>query len=154
MKVRDILAALVRQLLERFPHLLSIVEPLYQQHGLERTQPTQAELLEVVRDICSCFRIAYLFIDGLDEALYDEQFDLLDTLKLVNANFFFTSRPVVRLKDVLINVDFFDITAQDEDIILLVSQHIDRNPDLRQVLAADGQREAVIKKICDSSRGM
>ncbi|KAH6902882.1 ankyrin repeat-containing domain protein [Coprinopsis sp. MPI-PUGE-AT-0042] len=154
MKVRDILAALVRQLLERFPHLLSAVEPLYAQHDLEGTKPTQSELIDVIRGVCGCFRMAYFFIDGLDEALYDEQFDLLDTLKSVPANFFITSRPLVRLKDVLPNAEFFDIAAQNEDIELLVSQHIDRNPDLRLVLAADEQRERVIKKICESSHGM
>ncbi|KAH6902874.1 hypothetical protein BKA70DRAFT_1404667 [Coprinopsis sp. MPI-PUGE-AT-0042] len=154
MTVRDILAALVRQLLERFPHLLSVVEPLYSQHDLEGTKPTQSELIDTIRALCGCFRMAYLFIDGLDEALYDEQFDLLDTLKTVPANFFITSRPLVRLKDVLPNAEFFDIAAQNEDIQLLVSQHIDRNPNLRLVLAADEQRERVIKKICESSHGM
>ncbi|KAH6912502.1 hypothetical protein BKA70DRAFT_1422074 [Coprinopsis sp. MPI-PUGE-AT-0042] len=154
MKVRDILAALVRQLLERFTHLLSEVEPLYKKHKLRRTKPTQLELMNVIRKICSCFRIAYLFIDGLDEALYDEQFDLLDTLKSVHANFFITSRPLVRLKDVLPNVEFFYIAAKEQDIELLVSHHISRNPDLRRVLAEDEQRERVIKKICESSHGM
>ncbi|KAH6879952.1 hypothetical protein BKA70DRAFT_1473924 [Coprinopsis sp. MPI-PUGE-AT-0042] len=154
MKVRDILAALVRQLLERWPHLLPEVEPLYAQHKLERTKPTQGELIDAIRKICSGFRMAYLFIDGLDEALYDEQFDLLDTLKTVPANFFFTSRPLVRLKAVLPNAEFFDIAARNEDIELLVSQHINRNLDLQQVLATDGQRESVIKKICKSSCGM
>ncbi|KAH6902884.1 hypothetical protein BKA70DRAFT_1567390 [Coprinopsis sp. MPI-PUGE-AT-0042] len=154
MKVRDILAALVRQLIERFPHLAPVVEPLYAKHDLQRTNPTQKELIGVIRQICGCFRMAYLFIDGLDEALYDEQFDLLDTLKSVPANFFITSRPLVQLKDVLQDVEFFDIAARNQDIGLLVSQHIDRNPDLQQVLAADGQREKVIKKICESSCGM
>ncbi|KAH6912446.1 hypothetical protein BKA70DRAFT_1144284 [Coprinopsis sp. MPI-PUGE-AT-0042] len=154
MKVRDILAALVRQLLERFPHLLSVVKPLYSQHTLERTTPTQTELIDVIRDICSSFRVAYLFIDGLDEALYDEQFDLLDTLKSIHANIFVTSRPLVRLKDALPNVEFFNIAAQAEDIELLVSQQIDRNPDLRQILVARDQRERVVRKICESSCGM
>ncbi|KAH6891569.1 hypothetical protein BKA70DRAFT_1537916 [Coprinopsis sp. MPI-PUGE-AT-0042] len=154
MKVRDILAALVRQLLERHPHLLSMVEPMYAKHDLEKTKPTQAELINIIRDIYSRFRIAFLFIDGLDEALYDEQFDLLDTLKSVRANVFITSRPLVTLKDVLPNVEFFDIAAKGEDIELLVSQHINRSPNLQQVLAVDGQRELVIKKICESSRGM
>ncbi|KAH6912483.1 hypothetical protein BKA70DRAFT_1144339 [Coprinopsis sp. MPI-PUGE-AT-0042] len=154
MKVRDILAALVRQLLERFPHLLPVVEPLYTKHNLQKTEPTQGELINVIRKICSCFRIAYLFIDGLDEALYDEQFDLLDTLKSVPANFFITSRPLVRLKDVLPNVEFFDIAAQNRDIEILVSQQINRNPDLQQVLAREEQRAIVVKKICQSSHGM
>ncbi|KAH6908183.1 hypothetical protein BKA70DRAFT_292500 [Coprinopsis sp. MPI-PUGE-AT-0042] len=154
MKVRDIIAALVRQLLERFPHLLPVVEPMYAKHNLEKTKPTQSELINVIRDIYSRFRIAFLFIDGLDEALYDEQFDLLDTLKSVRANVFITSRPLVRLKDVLPNVEFFDIAARGEDIETLVSHHINRSPDLQRVLAVYGQREVVIKKICESSCGM
>ncbi|KAH6912504.1 hypothetical protein BKA70DRAFT_1397653 [Coprinopsis sp. MPI-PUGE-AT-0042] len=154
MKVRDILAALVRQLLERYPHLLPTVKPLYNKHDLQRTSPTQSELVDVIRAICKSFKIARLFIDGLDEALYDEQFDLLATLKSVPANFFITSRPLLQLNDVLPDVKMFDIAAQNADIELLVSQHIDRNPDLRQMLVADEQRVRVIKKICQSSHGM
>ncbi|KAH6902849.1 hypothetical protein BKA70DRAFT_1111921, partial [Coprinopsis sp. MPI-PUGE-AT-0042] len=154
MKVRDILAALVRQLLERFPHLLPIFKPIYTHHKLRMTKPTQAELIDVIRTIINCFRIAYLFIDGLDEALYDEQFNLLDTLTTVKANFFITSRPLVRLKDVLPKVEFFDIAAREEDIKLLISQHLCRNPDFHQILATDEQRERVNKKICESSHGM
>jgi ankyrin repeat domain-containing protein 50 len=154
LKVRDILAALVRQLLERFPGLLALFEPLYAKHDLERTKPTQSELIEVIRNIYSCFRIGFLFIDGLDEALYDEQFDLLDTLKSVHANVFITSRPLVQLKDVLPNVEFFDIAARQQDIERLVSEHIRRNPHLQSVLSADDQRQAVIEKICESSCGM
>ncbi|KAH6902845.1 hypothetical protein BKA70DRAFT_1156371, partial [Coprinopsis sp. MPI-PUGE-AT-0042] len=154
MKVRDILAALVRQLLERYPKILPVVEPLYAKHSLQRTPSTQSELIDVIRKICSRFRIARLFIDGLDEALYDKQFDLLNTLKSVPANFFITSRPLILLRDVLPNVKFFHISAEEGDITLLVSQHIRRNPALRQVLAADEQRERVIKKICESSHGM
>ena len=154
MSVRDILAAVVRQLIERFPHLSSFVEALYTKHNLEKTKPTQHELLDVIRGICSCFRIAYFFIDGLDEAIYDEQFDLLATLRSIGANFFITSRPLIRLKDVLPNATFFDIAAQNEDIKLLVSQQIDRSPDLRQVLVTEEARERVIVKICESSCGM
>jgi ankyrin repeat domain-containing protein 50 len=154
LKVRDILAALVRQLLERFPGLLALVEPLYAKHDLERTKPTQSELIDVIRDIYGRFRIGFLFIDGLDEALHDEQFNLLDTLRSVHANVFVTSRPLLRLKDVLPNVTFFDIVAVEEDIERLVSQHISRNPDLQQVLSGDDQRQAVIKKICESACGM
>ncbi|KAH6902843.1 hypothetical protein BKA70DRAFT_1304774 [Coprinopsis sp. MPI-PUGE-AT-0042] len=154
MKVRDILAALARQLVERFPHLLPVVEPLYAKHDLQRTKVTQSELIYVICEIFKCFRIAYLFIDGLDEALDDEQFDLLDTLKSVPANFFITSRPLALLKDVLPNVEFFDIAAQLDDIKLFVSRHIHCNPGLQQVLATDEQREMVITNIFESSRGM
>jgi ankyrin repeat domain-containing protein 50 len=154
MAVRDILAALVRQLLERYPHLLSVIEPMYKKHDLERTKPSQRDLIGLIRHICTLFRISFFSIDGLDEALYDEQFDLLETLTSIKANFIITSRPLVRLKDVLPNAEFFEVAAEDGDIELLVSQHIDRSPDLRQILKSEEGRKQVIKKICESSRGM
>ena len=154
MAVRDILAALGRQLLERHPALLSIVEPLYKKHSLEKTAPTQRELLDVIRTICNHFRIAYFFIDGLDEALPDDQFDLLDALKTVKANFFITSRPLIQLEDALPSAQFFDIAAQNEDIEILVADRITRNPSLSKVLATEDARQQVIQKVCESSCGM
>ena len=154
MSVRDILLALVRQLLERYPYLLPIVEPMYQKHTLHNTKPDQSELVDAIRHICRQFRVALFSIVGLDEALYDEQFDLLETLSSVQANFIITSRPLVRLKDVLPNAQFFEIAAEEGDIELLVSQHIDRSPDLLQILNSEEERGQVIKKICESSQGM
>ena len=154
MAVRDIIAALVRQLLERYPQLLPIIEPLYKKYELQMTQPTQKELVNVIRSICSHFRIAVFSIDGLDEALYDEQFDLLDTLTSIAANFIITSRPLVRLKDVLPQAAFFEISAQEGDIGLLISERINRFPDLRRILRMDGARQIVVERICKASQGM
>ncbi|KAH6902747.1 ankyrin repeat-containing domain protein [Coprinopsis sp. MPI-PUGE-AT-0042] len=154
MTVRDILAALLRQLLERYPRLVSIAEPMYTKHHLRQTTPTQAELVDAIRCICAVFKKAYFSIDGLDEALDDEQFDLLDTLTSINANFIITSRPLALLKDVLSNAEFFDISAQEGDIELLVAQRIERNPGLRHILVTDEDRDRVIKKVCKSSQGM
>ncbi|KAH6902735.1 ankyrin repeat-containing domain protein [Coprinopsis sp. MPI-PUGE-AT-0042] len=131
MTVRDILAALLRQLLERYPRLVSIADPMYTKHHLRQTTPTQAELVDAIRCICAVFKKAYFSIDGLDEALDDEQFDLLDTLTTINANF------IIK-----------------EDIELLVAQRIERNPGLRHILVTDEDRDRVIKKVCESSQGM
>ncbi|KAH6903065.1 ankyrin repeat-containing domain protein [Coprinopsis sp. MPI-PUGE-AT-0042] len=154
MTVRDILAALLRQLLERYPRLVSIAEPMYTKHHLQQTTPTQAELVDAIRCICAVFKKAYFSIDGLDEALDNEQFDLLDTLTSINANFIITSRPLALLKDTLPNAEFFDISAQEEDIELLVAQRIERSPGLRHILVTDEDKDRVIKKVCESSQGM
>ena len=154
MAVRDILAALVRQLLEQHPSLISVGEALFRKHTIRKTIPTQEELLGAIHTICSNFRIVYLFVDGLDEALYDEQFDLLGALKFIRANFFITSRPLKRLEDVVPNARFFDIVARDEDVKVLVLHQIDRSPGLREVLGTGDMRSRVADKICQSSCGM
>ncbi|KAH6908097.1 hypothetical protein BKA70DRAFT_1400703 [Coprinopsis sp. MPI-PUGE-AT-0042] len=155
MTVRDILAAVVRQLLERYPQLLPLVEPTCAKHQLQKTKPTQKELIGLIRDICAIFRVAYISIDGLDEALPDEQFDLLDTLTSIKANFIITSRPLHILKEVLPSTaKFFDIIAREEDVELLVAQRIERSPELRRLLGDDEKRREVITKVCKASQGM
>ncbi|KAH6890094.1 hypothetical protein BKA70DRAFT_1234896 [Coprinopsis sp. MPI-PUGE-AT-0042] len=63
--VRDILAALVRQLLERNHSLLYLVEPLFERHSLERTQPTQHELLDVLANISDVVKTNFFVLDGV-----------------------------------------------------------------------------------------
>ncbi|KAH6908094.1 ankyrin repeat-containing domain protein [Coprinopsis sp. MPI-PUGE-AT-0042] len=154
MEVRDILAALVRQLVESYPRLRSLVEPMWEEHQTQSTVPTQQELLGVVQQICATFRIAYFTIDGLDEALPDDQFNLLQALRLIKANFLLTSRPVVLLQDVLPQAAFFEIIAHEEDIKLLVDQRIESSPDLHQLLERHSAKREVSKQICSTSHGM
>jgi ankyrin repeat domain-containing protein 50 len=154
MTVREILAAVVRQLVERYPQLTPMVEPMCAKHQLQKTKPTEKELICLIRDICAAFRVAYIFIDGLDEALPDERFDFLDALKSIKANFMITSRPLHILEDVLPNAAFFDIIAREEDVELLVAQRIERSPGLRRLLCDEEKRRQVIAKVCEASQGM
>ncbi|KAH6908096.1 hypothetical protein BKA70DRAFT_1280672 [Coprinopsis sp. MPI-PUGE-AT-0042] len=154
MEVRDILAALVRQLVESYPRLRSLVEPMWVKHQTQNTVPTQQELLSIVQQICATFRIAYFTIDGLDEALPDDQFNVLQALRLIKANFLLTSRPVLLLQDVLPQAVFFEIIAHEEDIKLLVDQRIESSPDLRQLLEKHGAKREVAKQVCNTSHGM
>lgn len=154
MTVKAVLAAVVRQLLERHPHLIPLVEPICKKHQLQKTRLTHRELIGIIRDIFATFRVAYFFIDGLDEALPDDQFDLVDALKTIKANFMITSRPLHILENVLSDAVFFDIIAREEDVRLLVSQRIERSPELQQLLRKSGRTEEVLTQVCKASEGM
>ncbi|KAH6908110.1 ankyrin repeat-containing domain protein [Coprinopsis sp. MPI-PUGE-AT-0042] len=156
--VRQILAALIRQLLERYPFLLPLVQPLYEEHRREKTKPSRNELLDLLRDISNVFDTFYCALDGLDEATEDDQFKLLDALSSIKANFFITSRPLESLSPLLPNARFFTVAARDEDIQRLIDYKIKQSPRLVAMLDTQGEgsshRETIVTKITQKAEGM
>ncbi|TFK24830.1 hypothetical protein FA15DRAFT_390829 [Coprinopsis marcescibilis] len=154
--VRDILAAILRQLLERHPAVLDFVKPMYDYHKLDGTFPTEEELLSLLLEISrsNLFRLSFYVIDALDEAPRDTQIDVLTALRSLETNFFLTSRPLDSLKTLVPNAIFIDIAAQDGDIILLIDQKVKRTPALRRLLQNDEWRSKVVAEILEKSSGM
>jgi ankyrin repeat domain-containing protein 50 len=151
--VTEILAALVRQLLEQCPSLLQFVRPLYERHTLHGTKLTQRELLDLLRQFSRVVRIVFI-IDGLDEASYDTQFDLVDAIASLNARFLITSRPLERLKSAVPDAVFFEVRARVEDIELLVSQKIQRDPRFAGFLEKHKLKNEVVTRVTKNSGGM
>ncbi|KAH6908116.1 ankyrin repeat-containing domain protein [Coprinopsis sp. MPI-PUGE-AT-0042] len=151
--VTEILAALVRQQLEQCPSLLQFVEPLYERHSFQETNLTQKELLGLLRQFSRIVRVVYI-IDGLDEASYDTQFDLLEAIASLNARFLITSRPLDRLRSTIPDAVFFDVAAQPEDIELLVAQKIQRDPRFSKFLEKYKLKNEVVANVTQNSGGM
>ncbi|KAH6908122.1 hypothetical protein BKA70DRAFT_291469 [Coprinopsis sp. MPI-PUGE-AT-0042] len=151
--VTEILAALVRQLLEQCPYLLQFIEPLYQRHSLQGTKLTQKELLGLLRQFSRIIRVIFI-IDGLDEASYDTQFDLVEAIASLNARFLITSRPLDRLKSSIPDAVFFEVVAHAEDIELLVAQKIHRDPRFAGFLEKHKLRDEVVARVTQNSGGM
>ncbi|KAH6908127.1 ankyrin repeat-containing domain protein [Coprinopsis sp. MPI-PUGE-AT-0042] len=151
--VTEILAALVRQLLGQCPPLLQFVEPLYQRCSLQGMKLTQKELLGLLRQFSRVIRVAFI-IDGLDEASYDTQFDLVEAIASVKARFLITSRPLDRLRSAIPDAVFFEVVAHAEDIELLVAQKIQRDPRFARFLEQHKLKNEVVAKVTQNSGGM
>ncbi|KAH6912646.1 hypothetical protein BKA70DRAFT_1183842 [Coprinopsis sp. MPI-PUGE-AT-0042] len=154
MSVRDILAALLRQLLERHPHLLPLVEPMYAQHELDMTKPSQSELLQLLSRLSRQFSISFFVLDGIDEAPPDSQFDLVEATPSIQGNFFMTSRPLGQLQYKLPNATFFEVTAQNRDIALLVAHQFRHLFHLQTLLEPKDVTEWFISILQEKSQGM
>jgi ankyrin repeat domain-containing protein 50 len=156
--VRDILAGLIRQALERCPNLVQLVYALYTRHVTELTKPTQQELVDVLVDVSKSFKQFYLGIDGLDEAAdSDAQFDLVTILSTLEVRFFITSRPLQGLETLVPNAEHFTIIADRHEIDLLLNQRLERNPTFRQLTDSLGSKldkQTLSKAIFDKSEGM
>ncbi|TFK26057.1 ankyrin [Coprinopsis marcescibilis] len=154
--VRDILAALIRQQLERYPAVAYFVKPFFDLHQRERTTPSLDELVEMLHKIARSplFSKSFYIVDGLDEARNDTQFDLLRYLASLPVNLFITSRPPPSYCDIVRNARLITIVAQDSDIVLLVAQKIGRISGLRKLLENKDLMAEVVSKVLKKSCGM
>ncbi|KAH6908082.1 ankyrin repeat-containing domain protein [Coprinopsis sp. MPI-PUGE-AT-0042] len=154
LSVQDILAAVIRQILEDHQQLVALLRPLFDHHNLRNTRPTQGDLLSLLKTISVSFPMAHFLLDGLDEAHPDIQYELVKALDSLGGNLMITSRPIPLLKQVLPDAIFFDVIADKDDIASLVSQRIEMNPAFLELLTGAGAKEAVISKIREKSQGM
>ncbi|KAH6874657.1 hypothetical protein BKA70DRAFT_1449327 [Coprinopsis sp. MPI-PUGE-AT-0042] len=143
--VRDFLAVLVKQTIERHPDCFAISLELYDRHIRERTQPLEDELLQLLRRFSRVMEVTFYFLDALDEAPPDVQFDLLEKLSSLNVKLFITSRPLLALEARFPRAHRFAIHAQDFDLDLHIKKEISRSISLQTILNQGGA--ALRKKI-------
>ncbi|EAU91941.2 ankyrin repeat domain 52 [Coprinopsis cinerea okayama7 len=152
--VDDILKALIKQCIERHPDLVAVVEPLYERHTLEETEPSLDELVELLQTLEQYFDCVFYIIDGVDEVLNEVQFDFIRAINCLRGNFILTSRPLDDLGTNLEGAVFFTILAQDEDIQLLVQERLERYPGLSRILDANNFRAEATAQIQRKAAGM
>lgn len=63
--VREILKTFVTQTVERHPECLALVEKAYTRHLRERTEPTEAQLLSLLRQLTEGMSAAFYVLDAL-----------------------------------------------------------------------------------------
>ncbi|KAH6888321.1 hypothetical protein BKA70DRAFT_1235417 [Coprinopsis sp. MPI-PUGE-AT-0042] len=143
--VRDFLAVLVKQTIERHPDCFAISSDLYRRHIRERTQPSEEEHLELLHSFSRVMEVTFYFLDALDEAPPDVQFDLLEKLSSLNVKLFITSRPLLALEARFPSAHRFEIHARDLDLNLHINKEISRSILLQTILDQGGP--ALHKKI-------
>ncbi|KAH6909411.1 hypothetical protein BKA70DRAFT_1275956 [Coprinopsis sp. MPI-PUGE-AT-0042] len=96
--VRDFLEVLVKQTVERHENCLPNFHQIYERHIRERSQPSEPELLLLLQRFAEVMEATFYFLEALDEAPADIQFDLLEKLESLNIKLFITSRPLTALQ--------------------------------------------------------
>ncbi|KAH6889058.1 ankyrin repeat-containing domain protein [Coprinopsis sp. MPI-PUGE-AT-0042] len=153
--VRSILEILVMQTHERHPDCQALIEQAYSQHLRERTEPTEAQLLALLRQLTDGMAITFYILDALDEAPTKIQLAVVKTLASLNVKLFITSRPLKTVEANFLTAHTFDITAQDTDIDLHIAKGISENAELQRVLNANPSlRDEIISTIKGDCGGM
>ncbi|KAH6885662.1 hypothetical protein BKA70DRAFT_1574268 [Coprinopsis sp. MPI-PUGE-AT-0042] len=133
MTVQRVLEVFVKQIVERRPDFLPVVQGAYAPHIQDDTQPTESQLLGLLRQLTD--HVATTFVlDALDEAPVEIQLDLAKKLTSLNCKIFITSRPLRAIETHFPNAHRFAITAQEGDIDLLMEQKLEKNANLQELL--------------------
>ncbi|TFK16562.1 ankyrin [Coprinopsis marcescibilis] len=154
--VEEILAGLLRQILEDHPQTIVYIQHMHDHHSLRKTRPSKQELVGVLEKIftSNLFDERFCSLDGLDEAKSVTQFELLDTLSQLPVNLLITSRPLHLLEGNVPTADHFSIIVQDSDIERLIEEKVFQIPTLEGLLANDEFKAWVVKAIIEKSSGM
>ncbi|KAH6867197.1 ankyrin repeat-containing domain protein [Coprinopsis sp. MPI-PUGE-AT-0042] len=154
--VKDVLAVLVKQTIERHPRYLPFLRALYDRHIREGTQPSESELLHLLRLFTALIEATFYFLDALDEAPPGVRLDLLKKLSSLNVKLFITSRPLPHLEAYFPGAHRFPILAQDRDLDLHIKKEISRSTELQTILNEEGPsfREWIATTIKEKCGGM
>ncbi|KAH6903048.1 hypothetical protein BKA70DRAFT_1566997 [Coprinopsis sp. MPI-PUGE-AT-0042] len=153
--VRNILETLVKQTLERHPGCLSVIDKTYTQHLREGTEPTEAQLLALLRELADNMSCTFYILDALDEAPTRIQLAVVRALASLNVKLFITSRPLKTVEAHFPQAHTFHIIAQDIDIDLHITKGIDENAELQRLLLASPLlRDEIFSTIKQNCGGM
>ncbi|KAH6902945.1 hypothetical protein BKA70DRAFT_1515405 [Coprinopsis sp. MPI-PUGE-AT-0042] len=155
MTVRAILEILVMQTLERHSGCQALIEETYARHLCERTEPTEEQLLALLRRLADSMLVTFYVLNALDEAPTKVQLTVMRALASLDVKLFITSRPLKTVEANFPQVHTFPIIAQDADIDLHIIKGIDENAELRCLLQADPSlREEIFSVIKRNCSGM
>jgi hypothetical protein len=155
MSVRNVLEVLVKQTLERHDEFQDLVEETYAQHLREDTEPTEAQLLALLRRFAEGVDVTFYILDALDEAPKKIQLAVVEALASLNVKLFITSRPLEAVKANFPEAHTFRITAQDADIDVHFAKTSKEDPALRRLFhELPTLRDAVLSTIKQNCGGM
>ncbi|KAH6892707.1 hypothetical protein BKA70DRAFT_1119274, partial [Coprinopsis sp. MPI-PUGE-AT-0042] len=135
---------------------LPIFNEVFARHIREKTLPSESELVQLLRRFAEALAEMFYFLDALDEAPPDVQFDLLKRLSTLDVKVFITSRPIANLDSCFPGAHRFSIRAQDRDIELHIAKEIERSPVLQTILnqAGPSLRDNITSTIKEKCEGI
>jgi hypothetical protein len=152
----DILASLIRQLVNQLPQLPQHIKTLHENCERENRQPSRDELYTALVELPKSFAQVFIVFDALDECDREKRRDILlpmfhrkgeSRLRL-----FLTSRRYPDdIGDSLRDVQGIEIAASGEDIRSYIHQRINTNPRANRIFRESSQKEQIISELVDAA---
>jgi hypothetical protein len=130
----DLLAAILKQLVQERPLYGEPVATLHKRHADRRTRPSLDEICTALNSVLKNYSKAYIIIDALDECTDSNgtRSELLTILRNLqaktNISLMATSRFVARIEQSFQGFPMLEIRASDADVTRFVAGHIHRLP--------------------------
>ncbi|RKK23692.1 hypothetical protein BFJ66_g17403 [Fusarium oxysporum f. sp. cepae] len=151
---KEVLASLLKQLVQTMPIFPESVKSLYDKHKDKRSRPSLEEISSTLQSTASLYSRVFFLIDALDEcrAYDDSRVTFLAEIFKFPANIFATSRFIPNIMESLKDSITLEIRARDEDVRRYVHNNISRLP--ASIRRSSELQTEVTRVIVDSVGGM
>ena len=130
--VSNLLAAILKQLIQGRLSTVDHVEQLHRKHASRGTKPSLDEICSALRDALAHYPTVYLVIDALDECQESTRRHFLAKLRDLQAvrdvRLMATSRFILDIEDAFRKAPRLEVRASTEDIECFVTGQTDRLP--------------------------
>ncbi|KAF3935194.1 Ankyrin-2 [Dactylellina cionopaga] len=154
--VEDLLASLLRQLVQNLSSLPESIVAMYNEHNKKGTRPSLGEISETLVSIAAIYSRVFVLVDALDECqeAHRTRFlsEILNFQVKTRANYFATSRFIPDIEDCFREKPTLEIRAAEPDIRKYLKNHIQYIPGIVKD-DLDLQME-VVNKIIEKVDGM
>jgi hypothetical protein len=157
-KPKDLLAALLKQLVQEQFSLPEKVHSLYKRCNNRRIRPSFQEILEALHAIVSGYSRTFIIVDALDECQVPDGgrdkfiYAVLDLQAKTGANLFATSRHIPGILEIFQGSILLEVRASDEDVRRYVEGYISQLP--TSVARSPALQEEIKTEIVKAVDGM
>lgn len=129
-RIDDLLASILKQLVEKQPSLPEPLNNLYDRYNTRRTRPPLDELLRVLQSVTALYSRMFIIVDALDECQANDRKALISRIfnlqTMCNINFFATSRFIPAIVENFRDSSSLEIRATKGDIERYLESHIEQ----------------------------
>lgn len=154
----DLLASLLKQLVERRSGIPLAVERLYEKYIQDDQKPPRKGILEAIRSVAISMSHIFIVVDALDECsdVDGRRTQFFQNLKFIQewcqVNLLATSRFIPDIMEYFEDVPYLEIHASCEDVLLYLDAQMYRLP--RFVLRNTSLQEEIKSRLVESIQGM
>jgi Cdc6-like AAA superfamily ATPase len=157
-KPADLLASILKQLVQQQLSIPQSVKSLYERHKDKRTRPSVGEISKALRSTVTDYQRAFIIIDALDECQASganrAKFltEIFNLQAKTGANLFATSRFIPEIEKEFKGSVSLEIRASDEDVCRYLDGHMSRLPSF--ILRSPDLQEEIKTEIIKVADGM
>jgi Cdc6-like AAA superfamily ATPase len=133
-KSSDLIASLLKQLVEEQPSIPDAVKNLYSRHKSKRTRPPPDEVLGALHSVTALYSRSFIIIDALDECQVSHEGrgkflqEVFNLQAKVGVNVFATSRFIREIENKFDRSIRLEIHARDADVRRYLNRKIENFP--------------------------
>jgi hypothetical protein len=153
----NFVCSILKQLLSHIDEIPTAVPELHRSFERDEGRPQLEDLVAVLLRVCNYFPRVYIVADALDECEAQTHrgpvLEILQKLAMSKARLFTASRPAEDIKRALGTLSQIVIEAREEDIQKFLTDKIENNADIGDIVD-EAMKEEIVATIARSSQGM